>query len=104
MTCRYRKRTGAALLVVTVCVVVLLSLSGCATTSVPSQVPVAVSCVEKHPAKPELKTEEEILRLDDYKAVLAYAAELKKRDKYIGELEDVVDVCERAPSVVTVPR
>lgn len=80
----------------------LAGLAGCAT--VPHEVPVAVSCVRERPAAPDLRTEAQILALDDYRAVLAYRSELKKRQKYIGELEDVVTVCEGAPSVVTVPR
>jgi hypothetical protein len=104
MSCRYRKGSGALLLLAALSVVVLLALSGCAAVEPTADVPVAVSCVKARPAAPDLRTEAEVLALDDYKAIKGYASELQKRDKYIGELEDVVTVCEGAPSVVTVPR
>lgn len=82
----------------------LAALAACSSAPPTTEVPVAVSCVDKRPASPELRTEVQILQMDDYRAVLAYRAELKKRDKYIGELEDVVTACEGAPRVVSVPR
>jgi catalase (peroxidase I) len=91
------KKLGITLLVV---------LAGCAgiEPAPTANVAVAVSCVTGRPEKPEFRTDAEILALDDYRAVLAIRSERLKAAKYIGELEDIVDVCERAPSVVTVPR
>lgn len=87
-------------------IVLVLGMAGCG--SVPpaptADVAVAVSCVTARPEKPDFRTDAEILALDDYRAVLAVRAERLKAQKYISELEDVVDVCERAPNVVTVPR
>jgi hypothetical protein len=67
-------------------------------------VPVQVSCVDKRPKKPQFYTDDEIKAMDDYKVVYALRRDRDLAKKYMGELEDTVSVCERAPSVVTVPR
>jgi hypothetical protein len=90
--------------VVLLFVALVVGLDGCSSVPPTTEVPVAVSCVDKHPERPPLRSESDILQLDDYRAVLAYRAELKKRDMYIGALEDVVTACEGAPRVVSVPR
>jgi hypothetical protein len=84
-----------------VIIVAALCASACATTQ---QVPVAVSCVHDRPARPAFRTDNDILTLGDYDAILALRAERLKAQAYIGELEDVVEVCDGAPSVVAVPR
>lgn len=86
--------------------IVAALIAGCASTVdvPPAEVPVAVSCVKDRPMPPALRTTAEILAMDDYGVILALRVELMMRDKYIGELSDIVDACERAPDVVTVPR
>lgn len=104
-TLRNRQWTGRGLVAASLLLLVLVMLSGCATPQVPAaEVPVAVSCVEKRPENPGFMTDEEIKALDDYRAVVALRLDRAKAQKYVGELEDVVEVCARAPSVVTVPR
>jgi hypothetical protein len=83
--------------------VIAALLAGCAGNPPTADVAVAVSCVESRPARPEFRTDSEILALDDYRAVLALRADRLKAERYIKALEDVVDVCERAPSVVIAP-
>lgn len=87
-------------------IALVFSAAGC--SSIPpaptADVAVAVSCVTNRPERLVFRGESEILAFDDYRAIIALRAERLKATKYISELEDVVDVCERAPSVVTVPR
>jgi hypothetical protein len=103
-TCGRRRSGAAACFIVALAVIAMLVLSGCATKVQTIEVPVAVSCVKERPARPEFRTDAEIVALDDYRAVYALRAERTKAAKYIGELEDVVTVCEGAPSVVSVPK
>lgn len=82
-------------------------LTGCASTfeppQPPTEVPVAVSCVDERPERPQLRSEAEILAMDDYRAVLALRAERLKAELYIGKLEDVVTACQEAPRLITAP-
>ncbi len=87
--------------------VISLLLAGCASAPAPlppKLVPTPVSCVDRRPARPAFYGDDEIKGMDDYKVVEALRLDRLRAQKYIGELEDVVDVCERAPRVVTVPK
>lgn len=100
-----RELSGAGCLLVALVIAVMLVTSGCASQQVPPvEIPVAVSCVDQVPVEPLLYTDAEILAMDDYRAIVALRSDRAKATLYIRELEDVVDVCDRAPDVVTVPR
>lgn len=99
-----KRRSGAAVCFFVAVVLVVVLLAGCATPPQVQEVPVAVSCVKTRPVRPQLRTDAEILAFNDYGAVLALRADRDKATIYIRELEDVVEVCANAPSVVTVPR
>lgn len=101
--CKKRKSAGAVVIALALIVLCLLA-AGCAEQPAVAEVPVAVSCVKNRPERPAFRDDAEVLALDDYRAVVALRVERERAKKYIGELEDVVEVCDRAPSVVTVPR
>lgn len=86
-------------LVVALCAGFIMLMTGCQSIGVP----VAVSCVGEDPVRPQFYSDGEIKTMDDYKAVQALRVDRAQAEKYIGQLEDVVEVCRRAPRVVSVP-
>jgi hypothetical protein len=86
-------------LVVLLCAGCIVLMAGCQSIGVP----VAVSCVDEGPVRPQFYSDGEIKTMDDYKAVQALRVDRAQAEKYIGELEDVVEVCKHAPRVVSVP-
>lgn len=81
-------------------------LQGCAALSPKAptaDVSVAVSCVDERPDRPAFRDDVEILALEDYKVVEALRAERIKAQLYIVKLEDVVTICERAPTIAVAP-
>lgn len=104
---RIRKAAERVLLLVGLsmsAIAALALLTGCAgqqTVEIPKEVrvPVPVPCVkaEDRPTRPQLRTDGEILALDDYKRTLAMWEDRRTRQAYEGELEAVVEGCSRIP-------
>lgn len=99
MTCR------PLLLLLPAAVVVALTLTGCSsvpTIKVPREiaVPTPVPCVGPAdvPKRPSLRADDEILALDDYRALHALWATLGRLRAYAGELEIVAQRCSLLPA------
>ncbi len=81
----------------------LYTLTGCASpVQIPQtvQVPTPVPCLAAadKPARPVLRTEEQLLGLDRYRRTHALWAEWLRLTGYVGELEAVVEGCSRIPA------
>jgi hypothetical protein len=94
MTCR------PLLLLLPAAVVVALTLTGCSSVpriEVPREVavPVPVACVGTAdvPRRPALRTDDEILGLDDYRSVHALWAAYGRLQAYVAELEIIARRC-----------
>jgi hypothetical protein len=74
------------------CVALLVALAGCAQQpSVSVAVPVA--CIEALPARPQVRTEAELLAMDRYARTLATWADRLTLDAYARELEALLAGC-----------
>jgi hypothetical protein len=85
--------------------VIALALAGCSTIheiKVPETiyVPTPIPCIrpEKLPTKPVLRSQAEILLLDDYRATHALWAAYGRALGYVGQLEVIADGCSRIQS------
>lgn len=79
--------------------------TGCSSVpeiSVPEKVfvQVPVPCVhpDSRPQRPEVRTEDDLLRMDTYGRTLATWSDLTRLRVYAGELEAVVEGCSRIPA------
>jgi hypothetical protein len=76
------------------------ALAGCAgALDVPETVEVAVpvACISpaERPARPATRTESDLMAMDHYRRTLAAWSDLKKLERYAGELEALVEGCSR---------
>lgn len=99
MTCR------PLLLLLPAAVVVALTLTGCASVpkiEVPREVavPTPIACVGPAdvPQRPATRTDDELLALDDYRALHALWAAYGRLRAYAGELEIIAQRCSRLPA------
>jgi len=77
--------------------------SGCGTgVTVPEKVPVEVPvpCISptSRPARPAVRTQEELMAMDRYTRTLAAWSDRMKLEIYAAELEAVVEGCSRIPA------
>lgn len=95
---RVLKIAGLSILAVAA-VTLLMACAGQQTVTIPREVrvPVPIACVkpEDRPKRPRLRTEAEILALDDYKRTLAMWEERRTRDAYEAVLEALIEGCGR---------
>lgn len=87
-----------------VCTLAALALlPGCASTSVPRDVAVAVpvACIAPadRPERPAFLSDGDILVLDSYRATWALWGERLEMLGHIGRLEAIVEGCSRLPAV-----
>lgn len=59
-----------------------------------AKVPVAVSCIDKAPAKPVLHTDAEIKAMPDYEATITLLMDRIKREIYENNLEAALAGCQ----------
>jgi len=73
---------------------VALLLAGCATPDpVTIRVPVPIKCIDRVPERPYLRTDAELLAMDDFELVLSLARDRRLFQGYTAELEAVVEGC-----------
>ena len=71
-------------------------LAGCATAPVEVRVPVPVPCVSADfPAAPVVRSDADLLAMDDYRLVLALAEERARLAAWTAQAGPVVESCRR---------
>lgn len=94
-------RPNLLLLLVLVAASALAACSSLPEVKVPERVsvPTPVPCVDpaQRPPAPQLRSEADLMAMDQYRRTLAAWQDLKKHEAYQAQLEAIVEGCSRIP-------